>query len=36
MLADTVFPEAYEEGGPWVALATVAGFLLAFMLGTVG
>jgi ZIP family zinc transporter len=35
-LADTVFPKAYEEGGPWVALATVAGFLLAFTLGTVG
>lgn len=35
-LADTVFPRAYEDGGPWVALATVAGFLLAFTLGTVG
>ena len=31
-LVDTLFPEAYEQGGPWVALATVAGFLLPFLL----
>ena len=33
-LADTVMPEAYREGGPWVAFATATGFLLAFMLST--
>lgn len=31
-LVDTLFPKAYEHGGPWVALATVAGFLLSFLL----
>lgn len=34
-LADTVMPEAYEQGGPLVALSTTAGFVLAFMLATV-
>jgi polyisoprenoid-binding protein YceI len=29
-LADTVMPEAYAEGGPLVAFATSAGFLLAY------
>jgi hypothetical protein len=24
-LVDTLFPNAYKHGGPWVALATVAG-----------
>lgn len=33
-LADTLFPKAYRDGGPIVALATAAGFLLAFTLGT--
>jgi ZIP family zinc transporter len=32
MLADTMMPEAYEDGGPTVGLATVGGFLLAFFL----
>jgi ZIP family zinc transporter len=32
-LANTVFPKAYKDGGPWVAFATVAGFLVAFTLG---
>ena len=27
-LADTLMPEAYEHGGPTVALSTAAGFLL--------
>ena len=27
-----MMPEAYEEGGPIVGLATVAGFMLAFFL----
>lgn len=34
-LVDTLFPKAYEQGGPWVAIATVAGFLVSFLLGTV-
>jgi ZIP family zinc transporter len=31
-LADTLMPEAYREGGPFVAFATAAGFLLSFVL----
>lgn len=31
-LADTLMPEAYEHGGPAVALSTAAGFVLAFWL----
>jgi zinc transporter, ZIP family len=31
-LVDTLMPEAYREGGPFVAFATVAGFLLSFLL----
>ncbi len=31
-VADTVMPEAYREGGPFVAFATVAGFLVAYAL----
>lgn len=34
-LVDTLFPKAYEQGGPWVAIATVAGFLVSFLLGAV-
>ena len=34
-LADTLMPEAYEKGGPVVALSTAAGFLLSFVLSTV-
>jgi len=33
-LADTVIPEAYEEGGPLVAMTTTAGFVAAFLLAT--
>ena len=33
-LADTLMPEAYRDGGPFVAFATVAGFLLSFLLAT--
>jgi ZIP family zinc transporter len=33
-LADTLMPEAYEQGGPAVALSTTAGFVLAFVLAT--
>jgi zinc transporter, ZIP family len=32
MLADTLFPEAYEEAGPLVGLVTAAGFAVAFAL----
>jgi ZIP family zinc transporter len=32
MLASTMMPEAYEEGGPVVGLATALGFLAAFVL----
>jgi ZIP family zinc transporter len=31
-LADTLMPQAYEQGGKAVALATAVGFLLAFLL----
>jgi ZIP family zinc transporter len=33
-LADTIMPEAYEQGGPTVALSTAAGFALSFALST--
>lgn len=33
-LADTLMPEAYEQGGPLVALSTTAGFVLSFLLAT--
>jgi len=33
VLADSLMPEAYREGGWWVGMATAAGFLVAFMLG---
>jgi ZIP family zinc transporter len=32
MLASTMMPEAYEEGGSVVGLTTTAGFLLSFVL----
>jgi zinc transporter, ZIP family len=32
MLADTLMPEAFENGGPFVAMATAVGFLLAALL----
>lgn len=32
MIADTMIPEAFDEGGRFVALATALGFLLAFMI----
>ena len=34
-LADTLMPDAYREGGAWVAFATAAGFLLAFLIAEV-
>lgn len=33
-LADTIMPEAYEQGGPTVALSTAGGFVLSFVLST--
>ena len=35
MLASTMMPEAYEDGGPVVGIITTAGFLLAFVLSRV-
>jgi ZIP family zinc transporter len=35
MLADTMFPEAFRNGGPWVALATTLGFAAAFWLSQI-
>lgn len=35
MLASTMMPEAYEEGGPMVGVVTTVGFLLAFVLSRV-
>ncbi len=32
MLSDTMFPEAFQTGGPWVALAATFGFAAAFLL----
>lgn len=32
-VVDSVAPEAFEEGGPVIALASAAGFFVAFMLG---
>ena len=32
MLADTMFPEAFEAGGDRVGLATALGFATAFLL----
>ena len=31
-LADTLMPDAYRQGGPLVAFATAAGFLLSSLL----
>ena len=36
MLADTMMPEAFEEGGPAIGLVTAAGFTLAFLLDRLG
>ncbi|PBC46065.1 ZIP family metal transporter [Rhodococcus sp. ACS1] len=33
VLADSLMPEAYREGGWWVGLSTALGFLVAFGLG---
>ena len=35
MLASTMMPEAYEEGGPMVGVVTTIGFLLTFVLSRV-
>jgi ZIP family zinc transporter len=36
MLAESMIPEAFEEGGSRIGLATMAGFAVAFVLGRVG
>jgi ZIP family zinc transporter len=33
VLADTLMPQAYRQGGWWVGLATACGFLVAYVLG---
>lgn len=33
VLADSLMPEAYRDGGWWVGMATAMGFLVAFVLG---
>lgn len=33
-LANTVLPEAFKQGGPWVAFATVAGFLVSYIVAS--
>ncbi len=30
-VSSVMMPEAYEDGGPAVGLATIAGFLIAFL-----
>jgi len=32
VLADSLMPEAYREGGWWIGMATAAGFLVSFLL----
>jgi ZIP family zinc transporter len=34
-LADTLMPDAYRDGGAWVALATTAGFLISFLISQI-
>ncbi|MDQ3873357.1 MAG: ZIP family zinc transporter [Thermoproteota archaeon] len=36
MLAESMIPEAFEEGGSKIGLATMAGFAVAFVLGRLG
>ena len=36
MLAESMIPEAFEEGGINIGLATAAGFMVAFILGNIG
>ena len=33
VLANTLMPEAYKDGGWWVGFATALGFFVAFVLG---
>jgi zinc transporter, ZIP family len=36
MLSESMIPEAFEEGGSKIGLATMAGFAVAFVLGRIG
>ena len=36
MLAESMIPEAFEEGGSKIGLAAMAGFAIAFILGKIG
>ena len=35
MLAESMIPEAYEEGGMKIGIATMVGFVVAFVLGKI-
>jgi len=36
MLAESMIPEAYQEGGMKIGIATMIGFVVAFILGKIG
>ena len=36
MLAESMIPEAFDEGGSKIGLAAMAGFVIAFILGRIG
>ena len=36
MLAESMMPEAYKEGGMKIGIATMIGFVVAFILGKIG
>jgi len=36
MLAESMIPEAYEEGGMKIGIATMIGFVVTFILGKIG
>jgi hypothetical protein len=36
MLAESMIPEVFEEGGSKIGLAAMAGFAVAFVLGRLG
>ena len=36
MLAESMIPQAFEEGGSKIRLAAMAGFAVAFILGRLG
>ena len=36
MLADTMMPEAFDDGGNWVGVATTLGFATAYTIHALG